>query len=606
MKKKSLPRRFFLIAINLVSVFGGLPAAAQTITVTPYSALGAPGQEVTQKDPDKKTSTSAIRKAQAKANETAAYQVTVKDYPLPGGSKLPQQEIWATGPTFDATAVAYQLLRALRAAAATGAPRALLTGAPDSYPRQLLLPSQPTTVTEQAIEQGFLTALARQFATRYPAVATLNSVPDGKERAASKRQAYAIKSPLDLPRYVKPGSALVFTFDNLNWLKYTAEVDGKAYERQFSIAAEFDKAAAPATPAAGGGGADAPAPPQSLADLFKQIEALDGKGRKYKELVEALSNTYQADYWPNALADEAQRTQLVKEVFSTSTISAQQFIDKPQQLQKDLTTVLTSIGGRVIPPGTKTFLDHLQAYLKETATEAYQKQIAVLGNVLVKLQVGKAVRPSSTLLLPEDKDEVDVTVEYKLRSDYQQPPGLAIGTLPKQSVTILLLPRFRITGSVGPYWTGLVDHRFSFVNDSIPGRVRSNAADTTTHKGYLARKKIVRQNDDEWFSGVGASVFINFEYRLKPGLGAGIALGVGAQNDGLRLLLGPALLLGNTQRAVLSAGIAGGRVTRLANGYGEGHEHAIKDLGTSEVPTRVINITSWYVGLSYNLSSSRK
>jgi hypothetical protein len=114
----------------------------------------------------------------------------------------------------------------------------------------------------------------------------------------------------------------------------------------------------------------------------------------------------------------------------------------------------------------------------------------------------------------------------------------------------------------------------------------------------------VRDNSEEKYSLLGAAAFGHFEYHLRPNLGLGLTLGAGVQNDGPRILLGPSVLLGNSQRLIISGGFAGGRVTRLATGYSEGQ--LLQNPTSSQVPTRTLNTGSWFFSLSYNMSSTLK
>jgi len=422
-----------------------------------------------------------------------------------------------------------------------------------------------------------------------------------------RRQVYTIEQPQDFPRYLKPGTIVAFPFQQLNWFKYAPTITSQGRVQEYAQTTLPGLGPAPADdksyhpdPADNG---EAAVPP-----LDKNSLSLTEKVAAYQELADKLEELYTADYWLTLEADRKQCTGLVTTLFNTDKISAWQFSNAPQDYKKQAATLLAD-AERKKPKDSQSIasIKELQARIEAELGADRQKRLATLGRMLVLVQAELPARRPSQVVLPDDKDAAELTVDYRLRTDYQPPASGPATALPKDAFTILLLPRFRITASVGIYASGLVDHSFVFINDSlVTGRSQAVAPDTTTRRLYGARKRIERSNDGEWYSLVGAAAFGHFEYRLHPNWGLGLTLGVGVQNSGPRFLLGPTVLIGNDQRFILSGGLATGRVVRLATGYGEGHAAAIKDPGTSQVPTRTVTATSWFFALSYNLKSSLK
>ncbi|OON68214.1 hypothetical protein B0919_13735 [Hymenobacter sp. CRA2] len=602
-----------------------LQAQNVQLTVTAYSATGSPSAVV---------GGLTLPTLPGSAANNAAYTIKIEGFPIPhkegvtAGTSI-TRSIWANGPQFDSRLAARILLDTMRRYAwRNDAVNKNLQAHPQSFARQLLLVrgarpfgkwKRQGSTEEQAIAKGFIEAVSAQLASEYTkhvlSGAGLTEQPVTTQHRV-RRQEYTISSNSDFPRYLKPGAVVKFPFQQLNWLKYAPTVESQGFVREYAQDKEFASSSGAKTDSAKNDkAAHGILPSESLTVREQKLEVAIAD---FKELVAELEHTYRADYWPSVQEDLETRTKLVEKVFGVSFVSARQFTEKPQTLQQQASTLLKEADAAIAKGKPKQAVEEAQSvktrltpildYLKPytTATDE-QKRLATLGDALVQLRTATRPRVPTVLLLPDDKDEADVTITYKIRSEYQSPSGVTLTPLAAQKFTILLLPRFRITGSIGPYYSGLVDHRFSFLSDSLlTGRTQGTAADTTTRKVYSPRKRIERDNDDEWFSSVGASAFIHFEYRLSPFIGLGTALGIGVQNDGPRLLFGPSVLFGNSQRVALSGGVATGRVTRLARGYAEGHENAIKDPGTSQVPTRVVNAASWFVGLSYNLSSSRK
>jgi hypothetical protein len=440
---------------------------------------------------------------------------------------------------------------------------------------------------------------------------------------------------------------LHFPFPQLNWLKYAPTVtsQGRLYEySQTALPSLTPTKEAPAAPLPGA----RPLTTQEKADgIIKRLS-------KYNTLVRQLDDAYAADYMDERPTTKDGYVKQVQdqELFpplspgglaapapSPPSVIAWRFANLPQQVKKDADDLLTEeqaalVGAKKVAadaatrykkdpsPANKkaqneaerdakaaqTSLDGLTGALKplQDALAPYlaadqAKRLEALGQLLALLLDPNPLRPpGATVLLPDEKDLAEVTVEYKLRPGYLQPA--AVPTLAKEEFSVLLLPRFRITASVGIYTTGLVDHRFAFVRDSTQTGTKIVNGDTISVFG--ARQRIVRDNSEEKYSLLGAAAFGHFEYHLRPNLGLGLTLGAGVQNDGPRILLGPSVLLGNSQRLIISGGFAGGRVTRLATGYSEGQ--LLQNPTSSQVPTRTLNTGSWFFSLSYNMSSTLK
>ncbi|MCB0684295.1 MAG: hypothetical protein KDC32_25805, partial [Saprospiraceae bacterium] len=66
----------------------------------------------------------------------------------------------------------------------------------------------------------------------------------------------------------------------------------------------------------------------------------------------------------------------------------------------------------------------------------------------------------------------------------------------------------------------------------------------------------------------------------------------------IAFFLGPSLIMGGSQRIVLSTGVMGARVERLTNGYQVGDAF---DVNTAILPTDFSYQLGYFVGLSINV-----
>ena len=81
--------------------------------------------------------------------------------------------------------------------------------------------------------------------------------------------------------------------------------------------------------------------------------------------------------------------------------------------------------------------------------------------------------------------------------------------------------------------------------------------------------------------------------------GIGFPLGGGENLQSISFFLGPSLLFGNSERIVLNAGIMGGKVERLSQGYKLG-DYYTSD--ANQAPTASVYELGYYLGISFNLS----
>lgn len=122
-------------------------------------------------------------------------------------------------------------------------------------------------------------------------------------------------------------------------------------------------------------------------------------------------------------------------------------------------------------------------------------------------------------------------------------------------------------------------------------------------QNYLVRDGIIIGDDLDAFSPVITS-FVHFygEGKRQTTLGGtfGFGISLGGENSGLQnYFLGPSLIMGKSQRVVLTTGVMGGQVNRISNGYEVGDT-----LEGETVPTRSGYELGGFFGISFNIGGN--
>ncbi len=125
-------------------------------------------------------------------------------------------------------------------------------------------------------------------------------------------------------------------------------------------------------------------------------------------------------------------------------------------------------------------------------------------------------------------------------------------------------------------------------------------------QSYFIRDQRIRAEDADSFYPVISS-FFHFYGQSKGSTSLGGAFGIGLPITGSNagqsasFFLGPSLIIGRAERLVLSGGLMGAQVERLAQGY------EIGDLLITEVnivPTKDVYEMGYFLGLSFNIVGS--
>ncbi len=123
---------------------------------------------------------------------------------------------------------------------------------------------------------------------------------------------------------------------------------------------------------------------------------------------------------------------------------------------------------------------------------------------------------------------------------------------------------------------------------------------------YFARDSILLGQDRDAFVPVVTS-FVHFytqgcgNVSIGGSVGLGFPIVGGEGGQSIAFFAGPSIILGRSSRVVLSAGLMGGRVQRLGQGYQIGDAF---EGDSALIPTSPRYELGAFVGLSYNLSSS--
>ncbi|MCC7465946.1 MAG: hypothetical protein IT261_06745 [Saprospiraceae bacterium] len=125
-------------------------------------------------------------------------------------------------------------------------------------------------------------------------------------------------------------------------------------------------------------------------------------------------------------------------------------------------------------------------------------------------------------------------------------------------------------------------------------------------KSFFVRDSTLQASNRDAFVPVMTS-FVHFfapsqrNFSVAGSFGIGFPLGGGENLQSISFFLGPSLLFGKGERIVLNAGLMGGRVERLSQGYELG-DRFVSDGNIA--PTTSVYDLGYYIGVSFNLTGS--
>lgn len=126
-------------------------------------------------------------------------------------------------------------------------------------------------------------------------------------------------------------------------------------------------------------------------------------------------------------------------------------------------------------------------------------------------------------------------------------------------------------------------------------------------QAYFVRDAVISSNKKDAFTPLLTS-FVHFYSQGRGGaslggsFGAGIPVGGSGGLESMAFFLGPCLVLGRQERIVLSAGLMGGKVEQLAEGYSVGDRF---EPDPTLLKTETVYKLGYFMGLSFNLIGNR-
>lgn len=121
---------------------------------------------------------------------------------------------------------------------------------------------------------------------------------------------------------------------------------------------------------------------------------------------------------------------------------------------------------------------------------------------------------------------------------------------------------------------------------------------------FFVRDSVLRSSDKDAFVPVMTS-FVHFyapsrkSVSVAGSFGIGFPFGGSESPQSLSFFLGPSLLFGRSERIVLNAGLMGGKVEKLAQGYKIGDYYSSD---SNLAPTSSVYELGFYLGVSFNLA----
>ena len=146
-------------------------------------------------------------------------------------------------------------------------------------------------------------------------------------------------------------------------------------------------------------------------------------------------------------------------------------------------------------------------------------------------------------------------------------------------------------------------NKYGFKSDFSVGFVASNLKDRTyllkpqmVEEGMDPQNRIIEQDNGQF--QIGIAIHGHFYTRIGRRFNLALSPGFAINTDSrINYLLGGSIILGKEQRFILNSGAAFGKVLRISDIYELGQ---LVDSNITEIPTKEIWKSGWYLGISYN------
>lgn len=190
-----------------------------------------------------------------------------------------------------------------------------------------------------------------------------------------------------------------------------------------------------------------------------------------------------------------------------------------------------------------------------------------------------------TLPIDVQGKNIDV-VSFKLRrfDKDTEKEDLAFASTP---YNVWIRNGLKIDVSAGVFFTSLFDSEFDKRDD----------------QAISGNKIITLKNGGDYDLAFGSTIntYVRMNSWIVPTLNFGAVL---TRNEKLQVLLGFGAILGKQERIIFSAGLAMGKVDRIADGYHVGSSYNLGDAGN--IPTQSQFKFGHFFGITYNLSKVKK
>jgi hypothetical protein len=352
---------------------------------------------------------------------------------------------------------------------------------------------------------------------------------------------------------------LIIKIENGNPLKYSYKIDTKELAFFSQGAPAEPKATVENPPKENVWGANGIAP--------GKIEDFNKINEKLKKDVESLTEEFEAFY-----ADMKERSFLDTKEFDSRRndfwVKATNYNDQSDELLKELEKLKDSAGYKE----TKEKVEATKGKAKKLKEEIKKKLYGF---------------DFATFTMPIDVQGRNIdAIEFRLRRFNKETKEEDTGFAP-HPYNVWIKGGLKIDISAGLFFTSLFDEAFEKKDDP----------DTE------GNKIIIKKNQGDYDFAFGSS--INVHSRWNSWLNMGGNLGVAfTTNQKFQILTGVNFIFGKQERIILSAGLAMGKVDRLANSYKEGGSYNLGAEGT--IPMESQFKFGHFFGVTYNLSKVKK
>lgn len=325
----------------------------------------------------------------------------------------------------------------------------------------------------------------------------------------------------------------------------------------------------------------------------KSISFFNDEDQFKRAIIEAQNNIYKNNKQPVTIDDIFKENDSLDKKISSLDNKLLDF-NKQETLERDVylekkDSLLTSakekygLNNKLFSQLRKFKKDEKYTLIEEKLNETKEKAENSIKEVIQCFDIVD----SNTYTLPIDIQGKNIDVlECKLsRSDKETKiEDLDFATTP---YNIWITGGLKIDVSAGLFFTSLYDAEYDKRDDPA---ISDNKILTLKNSG-----------DYDLAFGSTINTYVRMNSWIVPTLNFGAVL---TKNEKLQVLVGFGAILGKQERIIFSAGLAMGKVDRIADGYQVGSSYNLGDAGT--IPTQSQFKFGHFFGITYNLSKVKK